>query len=137
MEQTIFHGKNLEELAIVFADVVCRHHVAFLEMNKATAMDDTRETAYWNYRIENEPKIVKEVTYKRILDMMQHPDQNRVFLKKKKLFGRYQNMFEITAKGGFYEKILAESKVYVPVNVEYIIDIENFSIDKISHNEEG
>ena len=46
-------------------------------------------------------------------------------------------MFEITAKGGFYENILAESKVYVPVNVEYIIDIENFSIDKISHNEEG
>ena len=133
---TVFYGKNLEEVATVFADIVFRHHISFLESFKASAMDDAAETAYWDYRLEHEPDVVRTKVYNRILDVMQHPEENRNLFVKRVLL-RDRRLMSITEESGFYEKILAESKVIVPVNVEYIIDIENFRIDKVYHPEKG
>ena len=94
------------------------------------------ETAYWDYRLEHEPDVVRTKVYNRILDVMQHPEENRNLFVKRVIL-RDMRLMSITEESGFYDKILAESKVIVPVNVEYIIDIENFRIDKVYHPEKG
>ena len=87
--------------------------------------------AYWDYRLEHEPAVVKEKVYSRILDIMQHPEQNKTLMGKRYIFFRDKNVLRITAESSFYERILDESRVIVPVNVEYVIVIGDFRIDKI------
>ena len=128
---TIFYGANIEELAVVFADIVFRHHVNFLSHYKAFAMDDRKEMAYWDYRLEHEPAVVREKVYSRILDIMQHPEQNKTLMGKRYIFFRDKNVLRITAESSFYERIIDESRVIVPVNVEYVIVVGDFRIDKI------
>lgn len=134
-EGRIFEGKSLEDVATAFAECVSRNHLENLEFWRATAMDDLGEVEYWNQRMKKEPSIVKKVVYSEVLSIMQNADapENKKFHSRKRFFGREKNKLSITAETGFFEAVLRECAMSTPVNVEYIIDLKNFYIDKIIH----
>lgn len=130
--KAIFTGNNVEEVAEEFAEIVGRNYLEHLEFCKCTACDDRDEFLYWEERIQTELECVKENAYTKVLEILQEPQKNRRFLKKKGLLTRHKKLFSITRSSGFYDDLLPEEKVKyaAAVNVEYLINKETFCIEK-------
>ena len=128
--------KTREGLAKAFADEMAKEYKRHLEFWQATAMDDREEFAMWNARIQNEPDKVRERVFNRVKSIMDNPQYNRKFYKKKfKIFVDWDTI-RIFPATGFYQNLLGRDITNAfSVNVEYLISIKNMNIVKITHSQ--
>lgn len=128
MQVRKFVGTSFEEVADEFSKMVgqeCSKHLEFLRDN---AITDREEPDYWEKRIKEEPKIVYERVYSKILMVIQKPDLYKELLKKK--FPWSRPIIRITRVSVFFEGIFPGPQNPIPRNVEWLIDTKKMSIQK-------
>lgn len=130
---TIFKGRSLDALAVGFGKVVRRKYQSNLNFWKATAVDDRKEYAEWNEKIETDPPKIEEQAKNKLLNIMkgQHEVQ-KPYLNKRTIFGRVdKNVLVINTASGFYDDLLPSDPIVrnrFSVNVNYLINMKKFSI---------
>ena len=131
MKEIVYKGKNREDVATKFGDIIANTYGAILELDKVKAKDDPDEVAFWQGKIDREIPIVKRNVRKKILQ----------FLKGKKLTGIINlycmgNILIISTDTGFYDHILEEMDIsfrnYMPINVVHYVDRKQLTISKES-----
>ncbi len=128
--------RTREGLAEAFAVEVAKKHKSNLEFWKATAMSDKEEYAMWEARIHNEPDIVKERAFNRIMSIMDNPQYNRKFYRKVWMIFVDWSTIRIVPSTGFYRNLLARDITNsIPANVEYLISMKDMSITQIIHSQ--
>lgn len=83
MDVRKFVGISLEDVANEFSKMVKEEYINHLEFLRNNAITDREEPDYWEKRLKEEPKIVYERVYSRILMVMQKTDQYKELLKKR------------------------------------------------------
>lgn len=133
-EERIFSGNTVEEVAQAFAEEVTRDYLRHLEYWQATAVDDREEYRQWEIKIESEPEMMEKNAFDKILKIMQEPQENKQYFKKKWCFLRSKDVISITKSSGFYKDLLPGEDIEhaFPTNVEYLIDTKRLiAIKKI------
>lgn len=128
MQVRKFVGASFEEVADEFSKMVeqeCSKHLEFLRDN---AITDRDEPDYWEKRLKEEPKIVYERVYSKILMVIQKPDLYKELLKKR--FPWSRPIIRITRISSFFEGIFPSPQNPIPRNVEWLIDTKKLSIQK-------
>lgn len=125
-----------KQLAQSFSEEIGRAYKEELFASKATAMDDRKETKYWEERIKTEVPIVVEIAERKLLEIINdHPRRRKRYCLKKR-FGlfRDKNILNINHENGFFDDLLLgkDLKNFFPVNVEYHIDLINLSFEKVT-----
>lgn len=135
-EKILCTEKTRDGLAKAFADEIAKEYKRHLEFWQATAMDDREEFAMWAARIQNEPDKVRERTLNRIKSIMDNPQYNRKFYKKKfKIFVCWDTIRIIPAAGFFRNLLGRDITNAFSVNVEYLISMKDMNIVKITHSQ--
>ena len=126
---------TLDQLARNFGEEIGRAYREELFASKATAMDDIKETKYWEERIEKEVPIVVENAERKILEIMNYHPRYRKRYCLRKCFGlfRDKNILNINHENGFFDDLILGKDLnnFFPVNVEYHINIMNLSFEKV------
>lgn len=135
-EELIFSGSTVEELAEAFSELVSRNYLTELNFWRMAAIKEVDDSPYWENRIEEEPKEIKLNAYAKTLSIMQYPDRNKQFFKRRG-FLRRRHVISITRSSGFYDNLLPRRDVKhtVTANIEYLIDPESFCIKKKTYSE--
>ena len=128
MDVRKFVGTSLEDVAKEFSKMVKEEYINHLEFLRDNSITDRSELDYWEKRLENEPKIVYERVYSKILMVIQKPDLYKELLKKK--FPWSRPIIRITRVSGFFEGIFPGPQNPIPRNVEWLIDTKKMSIQK-------
>ena len=125
-----------EQLAQSFSEEIGRAYKEELFASKATAMDDRKETEYWEKRIEREVPIVVKIAEQKLLEIINAHPRCRKRYCLRKCFGlfRDKNILNINHESGFFDDLHLGKhlKNFFPVNVEYHIDLINLSFKKIT-----
>lgn len=132
MDVRKFVGTSREDVAIEFSKMVgqeCTEYLVFLRQNAITARE---EQDYWEKRMEEEPKIVYERVYSKILMVIQKPDLYKELFKKR--FPWSRPIIRITRVSAFFEGIFPGPQNPIPRNVEWLIDTKKLSITKKVHS---
>lgn len=131
MKEIVYKGKNREDVATTFGDIIANTYGAILELNKVKNKDDPDEVVLWQEKIDREIPIVKRNVKKKILQ----------FLKGRKLTGIINlyctgSVLTISTDTGFYDRILEEMDIsfrnYMPINIVYYVDRKEMTISKES-----
>ena len=128
MQVRKFVGASFEEVADEFSKMVeqeCSKHLEFLRDN---AITDRDEPDYWEKRLKEEPKIVYERVYSKILMVIQKPDLYKELLKKR--FPWSKPVIRITRVSSFFEGIFPGPQNAIPKNVEWLINVRKLSLEK-------
>lgn len=83
MDVRKFVGTSLEDVAIEFSKMVEQECAEYLEFLRNNAITDREEPDYWEKRLKEEPKIVYERVYSKILMVIQKPDLYKELFKKR------------------------------------------------------
>ena len=130
--RVIFRGKSVEDVAREFAQIVSRNYVNELKFCQALAMDDKEEYEDWEVKIINEPGIVRQNAYDKVLRIIKDPQGNAAFYMKKSMIFSRREVISIVISSGFYNDLLPGEHVEMSQeeNVEYIIDTKKLTIAK-------
>ena len=128
MDVRKFVGTSLEDVAKEFSKMVKEEYINHLEFLRDNSITDRSELDYWEKRLENEPKIVYERVYSKILMVIQKPDLYKELLKKR--FPWSRPVVRITRASGFFGGIFPGPQNPIPRNVEWLIDTSKLSIQK-------
>ncbi len=128
MDVRKFVGTSLEDVAKEFSKMVKEEYINHLEFLRDNSITDRSELDYWEKRLENEPKIVYERVYSKILMVMKNLSQYEELLKKR--FPWSRPIIRITRVSSFFEGIFPGPQKPIPRNVEWLIDTKKMSIQK-------
>lgn len=128
MDVRKFVGTSLEDVAKEFSKMVKEEYINHLEFLRDNSITDRSELDYWEKRLENEPKIVYERVYSKILMVMKNLSQYEKLLKKR--FPWSRPIIRITRVSSFFEGISPGPQNPIPRNVEWLIDTKKMSIQK-------
>lgn len=131
-EEKIFSGNTIQEVAKIFSEEISRQYLNYLKFWQTTSMDDTDEFFQWEQRIKSEPSVVQERAFNKILEIMQKPQENQKFFKKRLFILRSKSVILITSSSDFYEDLLPKGGIQhtIPKNIEYILNSKKFTIRK-------
>ena len=127
-EEKIFSGNTIQD----FSEEISRQYLNYLKFWQTTSMDDTDEFFQWEQRIKSEPSVVQERAFNKILEIMQKPQENQKFFKKRLFILRSKSVILITSSSDFYEDLLPKGGIQhtIPKNIEYILNSKKFTIRK-------
>ena len=128
MDVRKFVGTSFEDVATELSNMIRQEYTNHLEFLRDNAITDREEPDYWEKRLKEEPKIVYERVYSKILMVIQKPDLYKELLKKK--FPWSRPIIRITRVSGFFEGIFPGPQNPIPRNVEWLIDTKKMSIQK-------
>ena len=131
-EEKIFFGNTVQEVAKDFSEEISRQYLNYLKFWQTTSMDDTDEFFQWEQRIKSEPSVVQERAFNKILEIMQKPQENQKFFKKRLFILRSKSVILITSSSDCYEDLLPKGGIQhtIPKNIEYILNSKKFTIRK-------
>lgn len=135
MKNVIFKWKTVEDVSRFFAEVVSETYWRQLMYAQTSAVDDREEYEYWENRMFSETSLVEDSAYFKMCDILENPERNEEFYKDKKGIIFKRKVVSIVAHGGFYDDLLSGAGVenFMPVNVEYVIDLRSKTLSKIVH----
>lgn len=130
MEQQIFCGHSIEEVAQKFSEIIARNYEQHLEFWRWNATG--KEIYKWRKKLKEEPQIVRENAYKKILKIMQSKKEYEEYYKTRWLIFTDNNVIDITKDSNFYKDLIPDEDISSSVQVshKYRIDRKRFIIAK-------
>ena len=131
-EEKIFSGNTIQEVAKIFSEEISRQYLKHLKFWQITSIDDNDEFWKLEEKIKREPSVVQKNVFNKILEIMQKPEANKKFYKKRLLLFRSKNIIIITSSSDFYNDLLTKGGIQhtIPKNIKYILNSENLTIVK-------
>lgn len=129
VEQKIFCGNSIEEVAKEFSEIVYRNYVDYLEFWRWNAIGE-EEINKWEKKMKEEPKLVRKNAYKKILKIMQCKKEYEEYYKSKWLIFTEEDIIDITKETNFYKDLLPNEDIaYTTQNSrKYRINRKKFTI---------
>ena len=130
MEQQIFCGHSIEEVAQKFSEIISHNYQQHLEFWRWNAKG--KEINKWRKKLKEEPKLVRKNAYKKILKIMQSKKEYKEYYKSKWLIFTDDNIIDITKDSNFYKDLLPNEDISASVQVsnKYRINRKRFIIAK-------
>lgn len=137
LKARLFKGKSVEDVARGFAQIVSYNYASDLRFWQAIAIDDKDEYEDWGVKIKNEPGIVLQNAYDKILNIIRNPQENKKYYKRRWKFFTSKKVIRIVLSSGFYRDLLPGENVESSMqeNVEYILNIKKMTIVKRTHSQ--
>ena len=128
-ETVIYVASSTEELAKKFASVIRENCLLNLEFWRATSIDDPQEYIMWEQKMETVPAMAEQKAFERISDIIKNPNGNMKYYKKiRRAIFRKVTVLSITDKSGFYENLVDGEHIHQPVNVEYLLSLNELTL---------
>ena len=134
-DDVIYDWKTEEDVSRFFAEIVSDVYLKQLNIAQISAIDDRDEYMYWENRMLSEIPLVEESAYFKMCDILENTEKNKKYYQERRGIIFKRKVVSIVAHGGFYDDLLSDVSVqnFMPVNVEYVIDLKRRTLSKIVH----